>query len=111
MQASVLVASLSGPVAFLFAGDTADGDQNRRTLSTGGPACDELVLDRYTVSFEVLFEACHTLRVGRGFSVVGPSGFLRLRSGHVVVLENGFSVDQNGRLEVGTDPSLLPSGP
>lgn len=51
--------------------------------------------------------ACRSIVVGPGFYLVAP-GNLTLLAGEVVVLENGVFVGPGCRLQIGTDPALLP---
>lgn len=60
---------------------------------------DDLVLTNDTVSSGRVEEACNTISAGPSFHV-GAGGDLVLRAGARVVLGDGFSVGDGGRLEV-----------
>ena len=74
------------------------------------PACKEITLDHYLVSFAVALEVCDTIRIGPGVSIEGAKGHLKLTAGFLVVFENGVVVGRGARLQVGIDRSLLRSG-
>ncbi len=69
------------------------------------PVCADLTLENQTVTTVELFEACGTIFAGNGF-VVGSTGDVTLRAGGSVVLQDGFSVQAGGSLDIEIDPAL-----
>lgn len=76
-------------------------------LDPRDPDCsaqEDLYLTGLTVQTTVVYEACHSIRAGSGFTVT-TDGDATLRAGGPVILYPGFSVADGGRLAVvsGTD--------
>ena len=57
-----------------------------------------------------LFQACHTITAGSGFSVVSPADVV-FRAGTRVVLTDGFSVASGASFRVEIDPDLALGAP
>jgi hypothetical protein len=77
---------------------------NRQDVGTCGYPVDVVVGD-HTVDSTASWHACHGIRATDAF-VVSPTGDVTLRAGSVVMLDNGFSVQNGGRLTIDLDPSL-----
>lgn len=63
----------------------------------------DLVIDNQTFSTTEAFEACETVTAGPTVNVTA-TGDVNFQAGERVVLRNGFSVEDGGRLTVITDP-------
>lgn len=70
--------------------------------------CAELTLENDTLMVADVQEACGTIFLGPNYAVMGPNGFLIVRSGTGLEFRDGFEVGVDGRLEAGIDPLLNP---
>ena len=110
------VAHFSNP-AVQHAGEStgiADERDNHRTANLTAPIVanfrtqictieTDLLLENLTISTVETYEACQTITVGTDVTVT-PTGVLILRAGNNVVLDDGFTVESGGTLNVDIDP-------
>lgn len=75
------------------------------TVPTGCGHPNNLLLENQTVTDTQEIVACLTITAGNGFTV-GATGFVTVRAGESVRLDNGFSVETGGRFAVVIDATL-----
>lgn len=75
-------------------------------LGCAAPQGEEFVLDGGMTTSEDTYEACNSITV-RNHMVLGPSGYLILRTAGSILFENEFVIGPDGRMTVEIDSMIM----